>query len=178
MQTFNPTHTRGARRLLAATLVLALAGALMQTVQAAPHGGAGELGGFGGPGMAMAHPAQVDRILASVGASAEQRSQITQIMQAAQTDLRAQREQAKSLHQQSQALFTQPSVDARAAEALRQQMLALHDQASKRLLQAMLDASRVLTLEQRQRLAERMNQRHSMMERQRAERDALDKATR
>jgi Spy/CpxP family protein refolding chaperone len=74
-------------------------------------------------------------------------------------------------------LFTQPIVDANAAEALRQQMLVQHDQASKRMMLAMLDVSRVLTPEQRQKLGEQMAQRHAMMERHRAERQAQDKST-
>ena len=55
------------------------------------------------------------------------------------------------------------------SESLRQQMLALHDQASKRRMQAMVDASQVLTPEQRVKLAERMKQRGEMM-RERMER--------
>ena len=40
---------------------------------------------------------------------------------------------------------------------------ALHEQASKRMLQAMLDAGKVLTPEQRAKLAERMKQRGEIM---------------
>jgi Spy/CpxP family protein refolding chaperone len=72
------------------------------------------------------------------------------------------------------AVFTAPTVDANAAEQLRQQMLAQHDQASKRMLQAMLDISRVLTPEQRQQLAQKMKQRHEMMERHMRERQQLE----
>jgi len=43
-------------------------------------------------------------------------------------------------------------------------MLAQHDQASKRVLQAMLDASKVLTPEQRAKLGERMKQRRAAMQ--------------
>jgi Spy/CpxP family protein refolding chaperone len=75
-----------------------------------------------------------------------------------------------------QALFTQPTVDANAAESLRQQMLARHDAASKRMMQAMLDVSRVLTPEQRQQLAQHMKQRRDMMERHMKERRQLDGA--
>ena len=38
----------------------------------------------------------------------------------------------------------------------RQQMLQLHDQASKRMTQAMVDVSRVLTPEQRKQIADRI----------------------
>lgn len=160
-----------ARRLAAATLALALAGgAVLATphAQAAPGGGheAG-MGGMGGmPGMPMlGAPRHLERLLDDVGASADQKSQIKSILEAARTDLKAQHEAGRTLMQQQMDLFTQPTVDARAAEALRQQMLTRHDQASKRMLQAMLDVSRVLTPEQRQKLAARMNERRAMMER-------------
>ena len=66
-----------------------------------------------------------------------------------------------------------PNVDAAAAESLRQQMLQQHDQASRRMLQAMLDVSKVLTPEQRVKLGERMKQRADTMRerRQRMERE-------
>ena len=168
-------------RVTLATAVLVIAAGLAQTAHASPHGmgmhGAqGGHGGQGGHGMGlMGHPEHMVRMFESVGASAEQRAQIKAIMQVARADMKAHRDRGKELRQQNQALFTQPNVDARAAEALRQQTLAQHDQASKRMLQAQLDVSRVLSPEQRQQLAERMNQRRGMMERHRAERDGLMK---
>jgi len=166
-------------RLLVATAVLALAGGLVQTAMAAPHGphgGHGEhgamsaLGGMGA--MATAHPRQMERMFESIGASAEQRVQIKQIMESARADLKAQREAGRALREQGQALFLQPNVDANAVEALRQQMLKQHDQASKRTMQAMIDVSRVLTPEQRKAMADLRAERRAMMERHRAERAA------
>lgn len=172
MKTSKTTPNRHPLRLLAATVTLALAAGFVQTAGAQPHEGPG---GPGGPGMGlMAGRHQMERMLDAVNATAEQRTQIQQIMKAAMDDLRSQREAGRKLHQDVQALFTQPTVDARAAEALRQQMLAQHDQASKRMLQAMLDVSRVLTPEQRKTLADKMAQRRSMMERHRAERESID----
>jgi Spy/CpxP family protein refolding chaperone len=63
-------------------------------------------------------------------------------------------------------------------EALRQQQLAQHDQASKRMTQALVDAARVLTPEPRKMMADRMAQRRALMERHRAEREAIDPQTR
>ena len=170
MNSLKISPNRHPLRLLAATVAIALAAGLAQTANAQPHGGSGM-------GM-MGAPHQMGRMLEAVGATDEQRAQIRQIMQAAMSDLRGQREAGRKLHQDMQALFTQPTVDARAVEALRQQMLAQHDQASKRMMQAMLDTSRVLTVEQRKALADRMAQQRSMMERHRAERDTLDKPAR
>ena len=114
------------------------------------------MGGMGG--MVMGAPA-------ADGAHARQRqrhapssaAQIQADRAGRAADLQAQREAGRALREQARQLFAQPTVDARAAEALRQQMLAQHDQASKRMLQAMLDISRVLTPEQRKQMAERMS---------------------
>jgi Spy/CpxP family protein refolding chaperone len=54
-------------------------------------------------------------------------------------------------------------------------MLARHDSASKRMTQLMLDVSRVLTPQQRQKLAERMAQRRDLMERHQRERRQLER---
>ncbi len=156
-------------RLLALTALVAISAGVLQTAHAAPgeHGGHG---GHGGPGWSMGSPRHMDRMLDSINATAEQRTQIQQILGAAREELKGQRAQGKTLREQAAAIFAQPTVDARAAEALRVQMLAQHDQASKRMLQAMLDVSRVLTPEQRKQLAERMQQRRTMMERHRGDR--------
>ncbi|MDP3084286.1 MAG: periplasmic heavy metal sensor [Rubrivivax sp.] len=167
--------------LMAAALVLALGGGLTQTAFASPQGGHGigaGHGGHGGHGAMMGNPRQMERMLDGINASPEQRSQIRQIMQTAATEMKAEREAGRALHEQARQLFTQPNVDARAAEAVRQQMLARHDQASKRTMQLMLDVSRVLTPEQRQQIAERMSQRRTMAERHRNERNSLEKAPR
>ena len=179
-----------ALRLMALAVLLAIGATAAQTASAEPqgmHGGEyraghadGDMGhgrgmGMGmGTGMGMGSPRTMDRLLDAVNASAEQRTQIKQITDAARADMKAQHATGRQLRGDSAALFAQPTVDARAAEALRQQMLARHDQASKRQLQMMLDISRVLTPEQRRTLADKMAQRRSMMERHRAERSAAE----
>ncbi len=154
-------------RLLFAGLLLAVAGTFTLTAFARPGHGAHGGGMFMGRGL--------EHMLDSVNATEAQRAQIKQIAEAARNDLKAQREARKSLHEQGLQVFTQPNVDANAAEALRQQMLAQHDQASRRMMQAMLDISRVLTPEQRQQLAQKMKQRHQMMQRHMQEREQLEK---
>ena len=172
------SRTPRALRLLVATAVIALAGGLSQAVLAAPHDGHGGHGGRSGPGMGMFDGRHAEQMLDAVNATADQRVQVKQILQAAKADIAAQRGASRQLREQSQALFAQPTVDARAAEALRQQMMAQHDQASKRMLQVMLDVSRVLTPEQRKTLSDRMTQRRAMMERHRAEREGVERAPR
>ncbi len=160
------------RRALRGTLLgvaMAIAGTVSLTAFAAPH----EHGGPHGGG--MFHGRMIERMLDTAGASDAQRSQIRQIAQAAAADMKSQHEAGRALRERQMALFTAPTVDANAVEQLRQQQLAQHDQASKRMTQAMLDISRVLTPEQRVKIAERMKQRRDLMERQHRERSELDR---
>lgn len=129
-------------------------GAAMAVAQG-PMNGPGEHGGRSGPGMLMGS-GHMGHMLDAADASEAQRAQIKQIMSAAQADLKAQREAGRKLHEQGLALFTAPVIDAAAIEAHRQQMLAQHDQMSRRMSQAMTEAAKVLTPEQRARLAEKM----------------------
>jgi periplasmic protein CpxP/Spy len=123
-------------------------------------------GGFqgGGPGGWMMGRG-LDRMLDSVSATDAQRAQIRQIAEATRNELRAQRDAQAGLRDRAMGAFTQPTVDAREVEAVRQQLLAQHDAVSRRVSQALLDVSRVLTPEQRVQLAQRMKQRHEDMRR-------------
>lgn len=127
---------------------------------AAMHGTAPGMHGGKHGSMAMIP----ERMLDAVGASAEQKTKLREIFKAAGNDLRGQHENGRALHAQMMALMAAPQVDAAAAEALRQQQMAAHDVASKRMLQARLDAQAVLTPEQRVKLAERMAQRQQHMQ--------------
>jgi Spy/CpxP family protein refolding chaperone len=147
------------------------------------HGGGGGGPGHGpmmgmrggdGPGMGMMAGRGMERMLDSVNATAEQRTQIKAIADKARAEMLAQREAGRGLREQMAKLFAQPVVDANAIEALRAQMLQQHDAQSRRMTQAMVEASRVLTPEQRKQIAERMTQRRALMERHRAERQALE----
>ena len=129
------------------------------------HGGRWGHAGMGGPdpfgpGLFGGPPERiergVDRMLDGLQATDAQRAQVKQIALAAATDLKAQREAGRGLFERNLQLFAAPVVDANAAEQLRQQMLAQQDQASRRVLQAMLEISRVLSPEQRATLAQRM----------------------
>jgi Spy/CpxP family protein refolding chaperone len=158
------TWQRRAAMALGTTLLVAAAGTATLSAQAAPMGDHHRGGMDGGPGLMMGGP-RAERMLEAVGASADQRSQIRAIMDAARNDLQAQREAGRTLRDRMRQLFTQPTVDANAVEALRQQQMAQHDAVSRRMTQAMVEASRVLTPEQRAKLAEMAGQRRAMMER-------------
>jgi protein CpxP len=167
-----PAPQRSGMRLLIAAIVMAVLSAFALSSWAQPHHGGRGMGGVMGSPVHMGR--MIDRMLDGVNATDEQRGQIKQIAQAATADLKAQREAGSALRERSMQLFTQPNVDANAVEALRQQMVAQHDQISRRVTQALLDASRVLTPEQRSKLAENMKQRREMMQRHRQERGQLD----
>ena len=137
------------------------------------HGGPG---GDGGPGFGMMQGRMGERMLDMVNATAEQRAQIKQIIDRNAADRQAQRESHRALREQAAKLFSQPTVDATAAEALRQQMMQQHDQASRRMMQSMIEVSRVLTPEQRKLLADRMAQRGEMFRRHFQERQQLEGA--
>lgn len=163
--------------LCALVLAVAAASVLAQPAQRGMHDQAGmhgqrhhgEPGGHGGFGAMLSA-----RMLERVQATPEQRAQISKILEAARADLRAQRASAGNLRAQAAQVFSQPNVDAAAAEQVRQQMLAQHDRASQRMMQAMIEASRVLTPEQRLKLADELKRRRDMMERHQRERRSLD----
>lgn len=156
-------------------LLLAVAGGVAVSAWAQGHGPR-HGGDFGGHGMFMANPERmgrmVDRLLDGLSATDAQRTQVKQIVQATAADLKAQREASRGLREQGLALLSAPTVDAAAVEALRQKKLAQHDQVSKRVTQALLDISRVLTPEQRVKLAERIKARGKHMHEHRHHRGA------
>jgi periplasmic protein CpxP/Spy len=159
-------------RLAGAALLVAVLGTATLSAWAMP-GGHGP--GHDGPGLGMMLGGRgLDRMLDSVNASADQRTQIKAIAERTMTDMKAQRDAGKGTRQQLMNLFAQPTVDANAAEALRAQMLQQHDQSSRRMMQAMLEVSRVLTPEQRKQLADRAAQRGAMMERHMNERRSME----
>ena len=164
-------------RLMIVVLVVAAAGAFASIAQAqpspGPRGGDARHAMHGGPGGPFGGR-MLERALDSVNATSEQRTRIHDIMKAAASDVRQQREASRGLREQSMALFAQPTIDARAVETLRQQMLQQHDQTSRRWTQAMLDAAAVLTPDQRKQLADTMKQRRELMERHMRERRALE----
>ena len=185
--TFPFSLSRPAQMLLT-TLFVAAAASLAPTAHAQGmatgmgdmHGGPGGMRGMHREGMGMGmgmDGAHMGRVLDAVKATPDQRVQIKAIMEAAHADLKGQHEAGRSLHQQMQAAFAQPTVDARAVESLRAQIAAQHDTASKRMTQAMLDASKVLTPDQRKTLADLMAKRQAMMQRHASERATLDKST-
>jgi len=163
-----PVSKRGLRWLVLGVVVAVSATIAMS---AWAGGGGHHGGGFGGHGMMTGSPERmgrgIDHMLDGLDATDAQRAQIKQIVQAAAVDLKAQREANRGLRERGMQVFTAPNVDANAAEAVRKQMLEQHDQSSKRMMLAMVEVSRVLTPEQRAKIAERMKARQQRHERPR-----------
>jgi periplasmic protein CpxP/Spy len=150
-------RARGRGRVMIA-LLIALAGALATSAWAQPG-----RAGHGGAAMFQGSPERIarviDHLLEGVSASDAQRSQVKQIAQAAAADMKGQRAATLELRERAMQVFTAPTVDANAAEAVRQQLQVQHDQSSQRVMQAMLEISRVLSPEQRAKLGGRFKQR-------------------
>lgn len=136
----------------------AVAGALALSGLAAQAHGHGGHHGMDSPGMMGGH---IEQMLETVDATDSQRAQIKQIMQAAHTDLQAQMVAGRALREQGLTLYSAPNIDAAAIEALRQQVQAQREVASKRMSQAMIEAARLLTPEQRAKFAEKMKKRQA-----------------
>jgi len=121
-------------------------------------------GGPGGHGPRAMSPERVDaridrmaeRLVKSVGGTADQKERIAAIGKAAAKDLGDLRGQGGDLRRQSMDLLKAQSIDRAAIEALRSQQMAVADAVSRRTSVAMADAAEVLTPEQRIKLAERM----------------------
>jgi len=145
--------------LAGGALVLAALGGVVAQAKPGGHGMGGW--GFGGPPEQAAR--MIDHMMDGLNATDAQRAQVKQIAESLATDLKPQRDAGRALRDKAAALLTSPNVDANAAEQLRQQMLSQHDQMSRRVMTAMLDVSRVLTPEQRAKVAERMKQRGDAM---------------
>ena len=176
MNTTTHSTLNAARRFGAAALIAVLGSVGLPVWAQGGHGGHGGQGMGMGMGMGMMHGRMVERMLDNVNATTEQRAQIKQITERAAAERKAQSESGHALREQGIKLFTQPTVDANAAEALRQQVMQQHDRASRRMMQTLVEVSRVLTPEQRKQLAERMARRGEMANRHMQERRSLDGA--
>jgi periplasmic protein CpxP/Spy len=98
---------------------------------------------------------RIDRVLAAVDATPEQREKIHAIAKGAIDDVLAMRRDPAARREKVLALMKADTVDRQALEALRAEQIATADAATKRILQAVEDAAEVLRPEQRRQLAER-----------------------
>jgi protein CpxP len=107
-------------------------------------------------------PAQIDdridrmtkHMAIELDASADQQAKIASIAKATVNDLRPLREKAQAARSQAVALLTAPGIDRTAIERLRTEQIGLMETASKRIAQALADASEVLNPDQRRKVAD------------------------
>ena len=149
--------SRPLRMLLAVTFIAVAAG-ITPLAFAQPAGMHPAMAG----GLGIGGPHMSGRMLDLVGATTEQRAHIKAIMDAAHTAAKAQRDAAQPLKTQLKDLFTKATVDAAAAESLRKQLQPFHNEIGRIMLKAMVDSANVLTLAQRQALAEHLAKREAM----------------
>lgn len=102
-----------------------------------------------------------ERLVRSVGGTAEQKEKVSTIAKAAAKDLRELRKQGGDLRRQSMDLLKAPTIDRAAVEDLRSRQMAVADALSKRMSTALADTAEVLTPEQRVKLAERLQSRRN-----------------
>lgn len=157
-----------------ATLGLAVAGAgyVAASGTSAGHGGlpvamaGGPFAGFmharGGDrmgGMSDFVEWRIERTLRDVGASAEQIARIREIADGARADVLPRMREMHGTREAVRDILTAPTIDREAAERLRAERFEEFEAVSERITQAMLDAAEVLTPEQREALAARMEER-------------------
>ena len=151
-------HGRGALLIVALALVAGLGGGLLS--RAFGHGFGWHHGGWGGPMSQAQVEDRIDRMTRHMAieldATPDQQAKIASIAKAAVGDLWPMREKAHAARTKAVTLLTGSNVDRDAVERLRVEQIGLADAASKRIAQALADASEVLTPDQRRKIADWM----------------------
>ena len=155
--------SRLARRLrfTIGALTLVAVGAVLGAGATAQAGRMGGWHSFGHHGMGAKTEEQVreraaDRtawVLGRIDASPEQETRINDIVNSLVGDLYPLRAEHRGYRRQLVTELARPQVDRQALEGIRADGLALASSASKTLLNAMMDITTVLSIEQRQELA-------------------------
>lgn len=162
---------------LAAGLAGAFASNAISKGRGGPHGHFGHhemmgMGFMGGPGFMGGLRGKVDpermqrraermaeRFARRIDATGEQQSKLIAIAGNTAKDVAALRSENVNVRKETMKLLTAPTIDRAALEKLRADQISRMDQISKRMSQGMTEAAEVLTPEQRQKVAERMEKR-------------------
>jgi len=93
---------------------------------------------------------RVDKALGSTDATTDQKKQVSDILKAAFTDLRAMHAQRVENRKAMVAAMEAPTIDPAKIEQIRAEQMKVADASSKRLTKALVDAGNVLNASQRQ----------------------------
>lgn len=151
---------RGRAVFFIVALVALTAIATGLATKAFSHGPMWHRGGFG---MTL-DPAQIDQRIdrfmrhfaIEVDATKEQQTRLAEIAKKAAADALPLRQKLVAGRDRGRDILIQPKVDRAELEKLRGDQLAVHEQLSRILTGAIADASDVLTVEQRKKLADRV----------------------
>ncbi len=159
-----PRPSRARKGLIIAGAVI---GVLTLLVGAKAYVFAHGMGGHHGWGDPMSSEEVADRIehgvkymLSDIDATADQKTKVTTILQAAAQDVHALRDQHLADRRQFHEILSAATIDRARLETVRADELRLADQASKRIVTALADAAEVLTPEQRTKLMTDMQKHH------------------
>jgi Spy/CpxP family protein refolding chaperone len=155
---------KGARRVLLGVALAAafVAGGLtMPVATAAAFGMAMDQTGMGAMGPMHGHmhqmaEAHIDKMLAAVDATPDQKTRIKEILHRGMASIGPMHEKLAGAHGDLHRLLAAPTIDRAALEQLRSDRMADFDQASKVLVQTLADAADVLRPDQRAKLATMM----------------------
>ncbi len=153
--------------LVVLALAVGLAGGILSAAFAQGYGWhPGFMGGHGwhhaGFMSGPLSPAQIDEridrmtkhMTIELDATPEQQAKIAAVAKSAVHDLLPLRDKARAARSQALALLTAPTVDRDAIERLRVEQVGLAETASKRIAQALADASDALNPEQRKKITD------------------------
>jgi periplasmic protein CpxP/Spy len=101
----------------------------------------------------------VDRMLNKVDATDEQKEEIDAILDEAFETVDEKRAEHEAKHEEFKALLTAETIDREALEAMRGEALVHFDEGSAMFLDVIVEVSEVLTVEQREQLAEMIEER-------------------
>ena len=102
---------------------------------------------------------RVDKALGSTDATTDQKKKVTEILQAAFTDMKGFHAQRVENRKAMEAAMQAPTIDAARIEQIRAEQMKIADASSKRFTQALVDAGNVLNASQRQAFFKSWNER-------------------
>lgn len=153
---------RGRAAFFVIALVALTAIGTSLATRAFSHGPMWHRGGFGMTMDPTEIDSRIDRFMRhfaiEVDATKEQQTRLAEIAKKAAAEALPLRQKLMGGRDRGRDILTQAKVDRAEIEKLRTDQIAVHEQLSRILAGAVADASDVLTLEQRKKIAERMAQ--------------------